>query len=196
MIEMNLAFLKIFMKKEEDLIFQKIQAISKEEDFPPLSQGKGEYLFKLVLEHGPKLILEIGSGRGDLSLWMAAALSEEGSLIGVEINPFFVNQAQNLLRKANLQNKVKFIIGDALEILPTLKEKFDFVLIDALKEDYQEYLRQIEPNLNKKAVIVADNAGIFAQEMKAYLDYVRNSAKFESKFIPIDHDGLEVSILK
>jgi predicted O-methyltransferase YrrM len=52
----------------------------------------------------------------------------------------------------------------------------------------------VEGKLHKGSVIVADNAGIFADEMRDYLDYVRSSGKYGSEYVPMGEDGLEVSV--
>jgi predicted O-methyltransferase YrrM len=68
------------------------------------------------------------------------------------------------------------------------------VFIDAAKEEYFDYLRLIEKKLHKGSAVVADNAGIFADQMKEYLDYVRSSGKYASKYMSFGEDGVEVSV--
>ncbi len=86
------------------------------------------------------------------------------------------------------------VVGDAIKIIPTLKDCFDAVFIDAVKTEYYEYLKLVEPNLHTGSVVVADNAGIFADQMRDYLDYVRNSGCYESRFRRVGEDGVEVSL--
>jgi predicted O-methyltransferase YrrM len=81
-----------------------------------------------------------------------------------------------------------------MEVIPRLTDKFDMVFIDAARSEYLEYLRLVEDKLHKGSVIVADNQGISADEMKDYLDYVRSSGKYSSKYLPVGGDGLEVSV--
>ncbi len=75
-----------------------------------------------------------------------------------------------------------------------MKGVFDFAFIDAEKTEYLDYLQLVEDKLCKGSVIVADNAGIFAKRMKNYLEYVRASGKYSSRYVPVDVDGLEISI--
>lgn len=86
------------------------------------------------------------------------------------------------------------ITGNALQVIPKLKEIFDFVFIDAEKTEYLDYLRLVEDKLHKGSVIVADNAGIFAERMSNFLDYVRASGKYRSKYVPVSEDGLEIAL--
>jgi predicted O-methyltransferase YrrM len=92
-----------------------------------------------------------------------------------------------------------------LENIPTLNKyyRFDLVFIDAVKNQYLRYLKLVEENglLNKKSVVVADNILIYENEMKDYLDYVRNSGKYNSytteitlEFTKNVKDALEISL--
>ena len=72
--------------------------------------------------------------------------------------------------------------------------QFDFAFIDAEKSEYFQYLTLAEDKLRKGAVIFADNALIFADQMSDYLDYVRNSGKYQSHFIQVGEDGVEISV--
>lgn len=81
-----------------------------------------------------------------------------------------------------------------MQVIPTLKETFDFVFIDAEKSEYFKYLKLAEGKLQKGAVVFADNAGFFAEQMGDYLDYVRNSGKYKSRYIKVGEDGVEISV--
>jgi predicted O-methyltransferase YrrM len=79
-------------------------------------------------------------------------------------------------------------------MIPTLTGQLDFAFIDAEKSEYLQYLKLIEEKLCKVAVVFADNAGIFADQMGDYLDYVRNSGRYRSRYIQVGEDGIEISI--
>jgi len=100
-------------------------------------------------------------------------------------------------REAGLASKVKVVTGDALRVIPMLPGRFDFAFIDAGKEDYLEYLRQLEPKLMPGAVVAADNTGPrFRRDVKPYLDYVRDPAgRYTSRGYDVGDDALEVSVL-
>ena len=71
---------------------------------------------------------------------------------------------------------MRVIVGDALRVIPLLPGRFDFALLDARKEDYLDYLRQLEPKAAPGAVVVADNTGVFRRDVGEYLAYVRDPA--------------------
>ena len=57
-----------------------------------------------------------------------------------------------------------------------------------------QYLQLAEPKLHNGTVVFADNAGIFADQMSDYLNYVRSSANIESRYIQVGDDGVEISV--
>jgi predicted O-methyltransferase YrrM len=91
---------------------------------------------------------------------------------------------------------VKVIQGDALRLLPLVSGRFDFVFIDAAKEDYLDYLRSLEPKLVAGAVVVADNTGVFRKEVAPYLDHVRHAPDYTSREYEFDDDAMEVSLYR
>jgi predicted O-methyltransferase YrrM len=54
------------------------------------------------------------------------------------------------------------VVGDALRVLPFLRGPVDFLLLDARKEDYLDYLKAVESRLVKGALIIADNTASIA----------------------------------
>lgn len=103
--------------------------------------------------------------------------------------------------------------GDALEKMPSAARALDtenqqrcldFLFLDGLPREYLAYLEAAEPYLAPGAVVVADNAGVFAEGgLKPYLEYVRSSVQYESTFVPSTlewrddvPDGFEVSVFR
>jgi predicted O-methyltransferase YrrM len=121
----------------------------------------------------------------------------KGRLLCVEANGFLAWLSQANAGEAGLGRKVKVVTGDALRVLPMLPGRFDFAFIDAAKEDYLDYLRQLEPKLVPGAVVVADNTGAsFRRDVKPYLDYVRDPAgRYTSREHEFGDDAMEVSVL-
>jgi predicted O-methyltransferase YrrM len=133
---------------------------------------------------------------------MSSILPEEngGKVITIEIDNGSANIARKNIEDAALANKVDVIVGDALEIIPKLHEKFDMVFLDGTKEEYFKYLKLVEKNLEKGAVVVADNVGIFETSMYDYLEYVRNSGRYNSRALETElefnrnvKDAIEIS---
>ncbi|MCH8067497.1 MAG: O-methyltransferase [Nanoarchaeota archaeon] len=153
----------------------------------------GKFFYNLVLISKAKNILEIGASNGYSTIWLAeAAKQNNGKVTTIEISENKIKMAKENFNRAKLKN-IKIIHGDALKEIPKLKEKFDFMFIDAIKRDYIKYLKLNEKNLKKGAVIVADNAIIFKEKMKHYLNYLQNNKNYSSVLVPIG-TGIEFSL--
>jgi caffeoyl-CoA O-methyltransferase len=132
----------------------------------------------LLAEHQPKRGIEVGSLFGYSAILIAGHMPRGGRLVCVEQNPYLARFVSSNAERAGLARRVKVVVGDALRVLPMLRGPVDFLLIDANKEDYLDYLRAVEPRLVKGALIVADNTGMFRRDVKAYLDHVRAGGRY------------------
>ena len=177
-----------------EFILRKIEKRAKNEFLPIVGPEKGKILAEEIRKAKPKRVLEVGTLIGYSAILMGKELDDDAQIITIEIHADEAETAEENIREAEIPAKVKVITGNALQVIPKLKDRFDFVFIDAAKNEYFNYLRLAEDKLHKGAVIVADNAGIFANQMKNYLDYVRTSGKYRSKYVPVGVDGIEISI--
>jgi predicted O-methyltransferase YrrM len=185
--------LGVMVLTKADGVLSEIEKLAEGRFLPIVGPAKGMVLVEVVRKTAPKRVLEVGTLIGYSAILIGRQLSSGSQLITIEIHEEEAKAAETNIKKAEISAKVGVLVGDALEILPKLTGKFDLVFIDATKEEYLEYLRSVEPKLHKGNVIVADNAGIFAEQMKDYLDYVRNSGKYRSRFVSVGEDGLEIS---
>jgi predicted O-methyltransferase YrrM len=177
-----------------DKILKEIDRMTKKESLPIVGSQKGQILVEVIREIRPQQVLEVGTLVGYSVILMGKELESDAHIITIEINADHAMIAKENIREADIQPIVEVLIGDAIEILPKLESRFDLVFIDADKRQYLDYLRLVEDKLHKGSVIVADNAGIFANQMRNYLDYVRSSGKYRSRYVPVGEDGLEVSV--
>jgi predicted O-methyltransferase YrrM len=163
---------------------------------PVIGRAKGRVIRRLIEKHGAEHALEVGSLLGYSAILIGAALPPRGRLTCVESNAYLAKFVKQNVEEAGLGKRVKVVVGEALRVIPLLPGRFDFVLIDAEKEDYLDYLRQLEPKLARGAVIVADNTGIYRKDVKPYLDYVRETAgRYLSREYEFGDDAMEVSVL-
>ena len=162
---------------------------------PNVGRAKGRVIRRLIDKYGPENALEIGSLLGYSAILIAAALPPRGRLTCVEANDYLAKFVKANAHEAGLGKRVKVVVGEALRVIPLLPGRFDFVFIDAVKEDYLDYLRQLEPKLTKGAVIVADNTGVFRRDVQSYLDYVRNGGRYTSREYDFGDDTMEVSLV-
>jgi predicted O-methyltransferase YrrM len=141
--------------------------------------------------------IEIGTSSGYGAMNMGIGFERtRGHLYSLEIDPASARATRQNLRKVGLEKTVTVMTGDALELIPTLKGKFDFVLIDAVKQDYARYLAAVEPKLKRGAVIVADNVLVYAKEMADFLSYIQTSPDYDTVILRASMekgDGMSVS---
>jgi len=126
-------------------------------DVSPL-QGKFLHLFARVA--GASRILEIGTLGGYSTIWLARALPEHGRIVTLEFSPDHAQVARNNLATAGVAEKVDLRVGAALDLLPVLQAEgqvFDFVFIDADKENNAAYLQWAIRLARLGATIIVDN---------------------------------------
>ena len=150
-------------------------------------------MVEIIRRIKPTRVLEVGTLVGYSTILMAKELGSETEIVTIEIDEDEAELAKENIRRAEVKPKIKVLIGDALRIIPNLGGMFDLVFLDAAKNEYFGYLRLLEGSLHKGSVLVADNAGGFGYLMRRYLDHVRSLGKYESCFISVDGDGIEVS---
>lgn len=105
----------------------------------------------------PRRILEIGTFMGYSAICLAEGLTPDGKLITLDISQETSEIAQNYWAKSAYADKIEARIGDALEIIPTLDERFDLVFIDADKPNYANYYDAVFPQVRRGGLIIADN---------------------------------------
>jgi predicted O-methyltransferase YrrM len=177
-----------------DKILQKIEQSSKSQFLPIIGPEKGMVLIDAMHEFKPKRILEIGTLIGYSLILMGKELPSESEIISIEIHSNEAETARKNALQSEILPKIQVIVGDAIKIIPKIGGEFDMVFIDADKTEYLQYLKLVEEKLYKGSVVIADNAGIFADQMRDYLDYVRSSGKYKSRYHDFDSDGVEVSV--
>jgi predicted O-methyltransferase YrrM len=162
---------------------------------PNVGRAKGRVIRRLIERHRPTRAVEIGSLLGYSAILIAGALPPGGRLVCIEANDYLAKFVKSNAEAAGLGKRVRVVVGDALRAIPLLPGRFDFVLIDARKEDYLDYLRQLEPKLAPGAVVVADNTGVFRRDVTPYLAYVRDpGGPWQSREYDFGDDAMEVSV--
>ena len=194
---------------EEDDLLKQIVIDTETKDIPliQISPDSGKFLFMLIKMIKAKRVLEIGALAGYSTIWMARALPEEGKVITLEISEKHAEEAKANYKKAGLENKIDLMFGSALDSLDKLQnEKFDFVFIDADKENSSNYFDKVIGCMYKGGIIACDNTlkhGRVVDEApdegtKGILKYnakVAKDPRVESLLVSIS-DGVTLSLVK
>ncbi len=142
------------MNKQE---LEKIKKEALEEHVPIIMDDTLEVISKILTEKKPSRILEIGAAVGYSAICFSEYLDEDGKIDTIERDIERIEKAKENIKKAEVEEKINLYEGDAVEILPTLNEKYDVVFIDAAKGKYPFFLDQAMRMLNDKGIIIADN---------------------------------------
>jgi len=156
----------------------------------------------------PKNILEIGTYTGYSALCMAEGMRAEGVLHTIDKNEELYDLQRKYFDKSEFGSQIKQHIGNALEIIPSIEDKFDLVFIDADKANYSNYFNLIIDKMNPGGVILSDNvlwSGKVIEKLNpkdvdtaALLEYnklMNEDDRIETVLLPI-RDGLTLSRVK
>lgn len=167
-------------------------------------QLQGQLLRMISMLIKPKCILEVGTYTGYSAISLAGGLDENGVLHTIEFDEEREEFSKEYIEKAGLSDKIIVHLGNALDIIPSIDEKFDLVFIDADKINYSNYFDLIIDKLAKNGLVIADNvlwSGKVIETLhpkdkstKAILDFnrkVHEDDRVENILLPI-RDGLMV----
>ncbi len=168
-----------------------------------ITKETGELLNMILRLKNAKNMLEVGMSTGYSTIWCAEAIIEQsGKIITIEQNPNKIKRAKENFQQAGVTDTITIKEGLAMQILTELslqqryKDFFDFVLIDADKENVIEYFDLILPMVSAGGVIVTDNMLYpekFRQDMKKFSDYLKENPKLRTITSPIGN-GEEITI--
>lgn len=105
----------------------------------------------------PKHVLEIGTYTGYSALCMAEGLDKNGELITIDVNEELEPIVQQYFDESPFSSQLKYVVGDAIDVIPTIKNTFDLVFIDADKINYSNYYDLVINKMSKGGFIIADN---------------------------------------
>lgn len=163
------------------------------------TQGRALAMFSKMMR--PRFILEIGTFTGYSALCLAEGLQDDGELHTIELRKNDAALSQKNFDKSNHKNKIYLHNGNALEIIPTLRYKWDMVFIDADKTNYINYYELVIEQLNDNGVILADNVlfhgqvledtikGKSAVAIQKFNEYVSTDDRVEQVLLTI-RDGI------
>jgi caffeoyl-CoA O-methyltransferase len=174
--------------------------------FPRMLSGKlqGTLLKMISNMVSPERILEIGTYTGYSAICLAEGLAANGILYTIEVNPELEDMEIEYFEEAGLTEKIKLHIGNALEIIPALNEKFDIVFIDADKENYLNYYNLVFDKVKKGGFILADNvlwdgkvlekpvpADTETKALQEFNQFIQNDDRVENLLLPF-RDGISI----
>jgi predicted O-methyltransferase YrrM len=183
-------------------ILGEVDAECRQRTIPMLGPQKAVRLVELIREARPLLVVEVGTAIGYSGLWIADTLRGLGQrrLITLEQDPERAAEAGRYFQRAGLSSLITQIIGDARDEISKVPGPIDFLFLDGGFSNYHPCLMKVKDRLRPGGTIVADNAGIGADEMADYLDYVRRHYVSRTEWFETDlawnpRDAMEISVV-
>ena len=181
-----------FRKVDDSRLSKRMRSV-----YVPVTRSQGHMLYLVARSIDARRIVEFGTSFGISTLYLAAAVKDNGGgiVIGTEIEPSKHAKANEHLREAGLDAFVDVRLGDALETLADVEAPIDMVLLDGMEDDmYLPILKSLEPKLKPRAVVLADNIYTFKKALRPYVEYVQSVDNgFVSSTLEIS-DGFELSV--
>lgn len=159
-----------------------------------VNADEGAYLRDLVMKVKARRALEVGTSNGYSSIWIAMGLRRTGGhLETLEIDEGRAKLAQGNFQAAGVDSIVSLTLGDALKEIPKLQGPYEFVFIDAWKQDYGKYLHMVLPLVSPGGVIVAHNVTNLRTELLDFIHEVQTNPQLKTTIENPGPGGFSVS---
>jgi len=166
-------------------------------------QGRALSMISKMIQ--PKRILEIGTYTGYSAICFSEGLTPDGILHTIDVNEELETMVRKYFKLAGVEQKIKYHIGDAMKIIPSLNETFDLVFIDADKVNYSNYYDLVFDKVRSGGFIIADNVlwsgkildepskmDVDTKAIVAYSKKIHQDDRVEHVLFPI-RDGLMIA---
>ena len=201
------------LEKPNNNVLEEIEQQAHIDGVPIIRKEMESFLRVMLTITKPKRILELGTAVGYSAILMSEAIEKDESIITIENYEKRIVQARDNFKKADKEDVITMLEGDAMEIMPGLEgDSFDFVFMDAAKAQYIHFLPEVMRLMKKGAVLITDNVlqeGDIIQSkyvvrrrdrtihkrMREYLEVVKNHPELETTIVPIG-DGITISVKK
>lgn len=159
-----------------------------------LDPDAAKLLYIITVGAKAKNIVEVGTGIGYATLWLAAAAKIfGGKVVTCEIDDAKMTEARSNFEKAGLADTIEILAGDARSTLREQEGPVDLLFIDSESGQYETYFDVVYKRLETGSLVIAANVVENAFELDDYITYVQNHPNLDSQTTRIG-DGLEVSV--
>jgi caffeoyl-CoA O-methyltransferase len=191
---------------QNDPLLVEMEAYAAEHRVPIADREVARFLEITARVTGARKALEIGMAIGYSVVHLARGMGESGVVVTIEPNDEMIKASTDYLKRAGLLDRVEIEKGKALEVMPTLTETFDLLFIDAVKEEYSQYLDLGLARLRTGGVIIVDNllwGGKVASDdaesstvaLREFNCYFINHPQLLAEVLPVG-DGLGYAVKK
>lgn len=193
------------MFNEEELKIVKEKAL--ENHIPIIMDDTLEKIEEILKEEKPKRILEIGTAVGYSATMFAKYTDEDCIIDTIEIDEERAKEAKENIEKIGVADRINIMVGNAVDILPTISQEYDIVFIDAAKGKYPVFLENAIRLIKNDGLILADNIlykgyvmsdynkhkqRTAVRHLREYIQEITENEKLESEILEIG-DGLAIT---
>jgi predicted O-methyltransferase YrrM len=190
---------------DRDTILAEMERLAKTRHFPIVGPVVGRLLAQLARLIGAERVLEMGAGFGYSAYWVARVLPPDGRLLAIERSAENARLAREWLGRTGFDDKVEFIVGDALEVVAGLPGPFDLIFVDVDKEQYPASFSLTVPRLRPGGLLITDNilwsgrvlapdpAEASTRGVQEYTRLIYENSRLYTTILPV-RDGLAISL--
>lgn len=200
------------LEKSNSVVLEEIEKEAIATYVPIIRKEMESFLRVMLTIKQPKRILELGTAIGYSAILMSEYMPKNCVIDTIENYDKRIPIAKENFERAGVSDKINLYEGDAMEIMPTLKHKYDFVFMDAAKAQYIYFLPLLKDLMEDGAILITDNVlqdgdiiesrfGVTRRNrtihsrMREYMYEIKNSDDFETTIVPIG-DGITMSVKK
>lgn len=187
-----------------DELLVEMERYAAENNVPIADREVARFLEITARTSSARKALEIGMAIGYSVVHLLRGMGREGSIVTIEPSDEMINAASGYLKRAGLMDQVRIERGKALDVMPALEETFDFLFIDAVKEEYKDYLDLGLQRLRTGGVVIVDNllwggrvAGNDTESstvaLREFNNYFINQPQLHAVVLPVG-DGLGYAV--
>ncbi len=200
------------LEKSNSVVLEEIEKEAIATYVPIIRKEMESFLRVMLTIKQPKRILELGTAIGYSAILMSEYMPKDCVIDTIENYDKRIPIAKANFERAGVSDRINLYEGDAMEIMPTLKHKYDFVFMDAAKAQYIYFLPLLKDLMENGAILITDNVlqdgdiiesrfGVTRRNrtihsrMREYMYEIKNSKDFETTIVPIG-DGITMSVKK
>jgi predicted O-methyltransferase YrrM len=190
-------YLNSFRKEDNPLIIE-MEEYAAKNNVPILTHDAAEFIEQLIMISSPKRVLEIGTAIAYTTIRIARNLKKKAEVHTIEKSQDNIVLAREFISRSEVGDKITIFEGDAFDVLPGLKKKYDFIFLDADKEDYKKLFDYSMILLKRGGIMFVDNLlwhgyAASARVPDNYKSSTKHIREFNKEFM--NQSGLFAAIL-
>ncbi|MCS6806027.1 MAG: O-methyltransferase [Acidobacteriota bacterium] len=189
---------------ERDPVLQEMEQLAAEKGIPIVGPVVGRFLFQQALLLQARRIFELGSAIGYSTIWLAWAVSDAGVVYYTDSSPEYAEMAREFCRRAGVEQRVRFLVGEALESLDSVDGQFDIVFNDVNKYQYPQVFLKAASRVRQGGLLIADNVlwggrvargdqDSWTEGIRQYNRLIYEAPDFLTTIVPL-RDGVSLSL--